>query len=119
MGSEVDSFALPGGGKRLEFRGSGARTCMVDVDASGKMVRATQVLTPESRWRRRRTRVSQRRRVQWQDGGMRTRYEVGFRLGKEGDPWFRQPPGQRPDPQVGMRGCYPAALAALEVQWQS
>ena len=23
-------------------------------------------------------------------------YEVGYRMGKESDPWFRQPPGQRP-----------------------
>ena len=42
MGSEVASYALPGGGKRLEFRG------MVDVDAAGKMVHAEQVLTPEN-----------------------------------------------------------------------
>ncbi len=48
MGSEVASYALPGGGKRLEFRGRGARTYMVDVDAAGKMVRAEQVLTPEN-----------------------------------------------------------------------
>jgi len=48
MGSEVASYALPGGGKRLEFRGRGARTYMVDVDAAGKMVRVTQVLTPQN-----------------------------------------------------------------------
>ncbi len=48
MGTEVASYALPGGGKRLEFRGSGARTYMVDVDASGKMVQAVQVLNTDN-----------------------------------------------------------------------
>jgi hypothetical protein len=43
MGTEVASFALPNGGKRLEFRGNGADTYMVDIDASGKMVQAVQV----------------------------------------------------------------------------
>jgi hypothetical protein len=44
MGTEAASYALPNGGKRLEFRGSGASTFMVDIDASGKMVQAVQVL---------------------------------------------------------------------------
>ncbi len=48
MGSEVASYPLPAGGKRLEFRGAGARTYMVDVDASGKMVQAVQVLNPDN-----------------------------------------------------------------------
>lgn len=43
MGTEAASFALPGGGKRLEFRGSGADIFMVDIDAAGKMLRAVQV----------------------------------------------------------------------------
>ncbi len=48
MGTEVASYALPNGGKRLEFRGSGARTYMVDVDASGKMTEAVQVLNTDN-----------------------------------------------------------------------
>jgi outer membrane protein assembly factor BamE (lipoprotein component of BamABCDE complex) len=44
MGTPVASYALPNGGKRLEFRGSGARTYMLDVDASGKLVNWVQVL---------------------------------------------------------------------------
>lgn len=48
MGTEVASYALPDGGKRLEFSGSGARTYMVDVDASGKMTQAVQVLNTDN-----------------------------------------------------------------------
>ena len=48
MGTEVASYALPDGGKRLEFRGSGPRTYMVDVDASGKMTQAVQVLNTDN-----------------------------------------------------------------------
>ena len=44
MGTPVATYALPGGGKRLEFRGSGPRTYMVDVDASGRLVSSVQVL---------------------------------------------------------------------------
>jgi outer membrane protein assembly factor BamE (lipoprotein component of BamABCDE complex) len=44
MGTPVASYALSNGGKRLEFRGSGARTYMLDVDASGKLVNWVQVL---------------------------------------------------------------------------
>jgi outer membrane protein assembly factor BamE (lipoprotein component of BamABCDE complex) len=44
MGTPVATHALPNGGQRLEFRGSGARTYMVDVDASGKLVNWVQVL---------------------------------------------------------------------------
>jgi hypothetical protein len=29
---------------------------------------------------------------------MRTLYDVGFRLAKDGDPWFRQPPGRSSEP---------------------
>lgn len=46
MGTPVATHALPGGGKRLEFRGSGARTYMLDVDASGRLVDWSQVLEP-------------------------------------------------------------------------
>ena len=48
MGTEVASYPLAGGGQRLEFRGAGARTYMVDVDASGKMVQAVQVLNTDN-----------------------------------------------------------------------
>ena len=48
MGTQVPSYALPDGGKRLEFRGSGPRTYMVDVDASGKMTQAVQVLNTDN-----------------------------------------------------------------------
>lgn len=44
MGTPVATYALPGGGQRLEFRGNGARTYMLDVDASGKLVQWVQVL---------------------------------------------------------------------------
>lgn len=44
MGAPRATYALPGGGKRLEFRGSGPRTYMLDVDASGRLVSWTQVL---------------------------------------------------------------------------
>lgn len=44
MGQERASYPLPNGGKRLEFRGRGPNTFMVDVDASGRMVQAVQVL---------------------------------------------------------------------------
>jgi len=48
MGAEVASYPLPDGGKRLEFRGAGARTYMVDVDASGRMTQAVQVLNTDN-----------------------------------------------------------------------
>jgi len=48
LGNEVASYPLPGGGKRMEFRGNGARTWMLDVDASGKLVDAVQVLNPDN-----------------------------------------------------------------------
>jgi hypothetical protein len=48
MGNPVATYALPEGGKRLEFRGAGARTYMVDVDATGKMVQAVQVLNTDN-----------------------------------------------------------------------
>jgi len=44
MGTPRATYALPGGGQRLEFRGSGPRTFMLDVDASGKLLAWTQVL---------------------------------------------------------------------------
>jgi hypothetical protein len=44
MGVPAATHALPGGGKRLEFRGNGARTYMLDVDASGRLVDWVQVL---------------------------------------------------------------------------
>jgi hypothetical protein len=44
MGAPRASYALPNGGQRLEFRGSGANTFMLDVDASGKLVNWVQVL---------------------------------------------------------------------------
>ena len=44
LGTERASYPLPDGGKRLEFRGSGAQTFMVDFDAAGRMVQAVQVL---------------------------------------------------------------------------
>ena len=44
MGTPVATYALPGGGKRLEFRASGSRTYMLDVDASGRLVQWVQVL---------------------------------------------------------------------------
>jgi hypothetical protein len=44
MGTPRASYALPGGGQRLEFRGNGERTYMLDVDAAGKLVSWTQVL---------------------------------------------------------------------------
>ena len=44
LGTPRAEYTLPGGGRRLEFRGSGMRTYMVDVDASGRMLSWTQVL---------------------------------------------------------------------------
>jgi hypothetical protein len=44
MGTPRATYALSNGGTRLEFRGSGARTYMVDVDASGRLVSWVQVL---------------------------------------------------------------------------
>jgi len=44
MGMPAATYALPGGGKRLEFRGNGPRTYMIDVDASGRLVQWVQVL---------------------------------------------------------------------------
>ena len=44
MGAPRATYALPGGGQRLEFRGRGPRTFMLDVDASGRLVASTQVL---------------------------------------------------------------------------
>jgi hypothetical protein len=48
MGSPRATHALPNGGKRLEFAGRGARTYMLDVDAAGRLVSATQVLNEAS-----------------------------------------------------------------------
>ena len=45
MGTPVASYPLPNGGKRLEFSGRGAMTYMLDVDASGRLVKWEQVLT--------------------------------------------------------------------------
>jgi outer membrane protein assembly factor BamE (lipoprotein component of BamABCDE complex) len=44
MGSPRATYALPDGGKRLEFAGRGASTYMLDVDAAGRLVSAAQVL---------------------------------------------------------------------------
>lgn len=44
MGTPRATYALPGGGQRLEFRGSGPNTFMLDVDAAGRLVSVTQVL---------------------------------------------------------------------------
>lgn len=43
MGTPSATHALPGGAKRLEFQASGARTFMLDVDASGTLLRVQQV----------------------------------------------------------------------------
>ena len=48
MGTPRATYALPNGGKRLEFRGRGARTYMVDVDASGRLVASVQVLNVDN-----------------------------------------------------------------------
>jgi SmpA / OmlA family len=48
MGSPRATYALPNGGKRLEFAGRGARTYMLDVDAAGRLVDATQVLNEDN-----------------------------------------------------------------------
>ena len=48
LGNAAASYPLPNGGKRLEFRGSGPRTYMVDIDATGKMVQAVQVLNTDN-----------------------------------------------------------------------
>ncbi len=48
LGNEAASYPLSNGGKRLEFRGSGPRTYMVDIDATGKMVQAVQVLNTDN-----------------------------------------------------------------------
>ena len=45
MGTPVATHALPDGGKRLEYSGRGAVTYMLDVDASGRLVKWSQVLT--------------------------------------------------------------------------
>ena len=45
MGTPVATHTLPNGDKRLEFSGRGAMTYMLDVDASGRLVKWTQVLT--------------------------------------------------------------------------
>ena len=44
MGTPVATYVLPGGGKRMEFRGNGPRTYMLDVDASGRLIQWVQVL---------------------------------------------------------------------------
>lgn len=44
MGQPRATYPLPDGGKRLEYAGGGARTYMVDIDASGRMVRVVQAL---------------------------------------------------------------------------
>jgi SmpA / OmlA family len=44
MGEPRATYPLANGGKRLEFRGSGPLTFMLDVDASGKLVQSVQVL---------------------------------------------------------------------------
>ena len=43
MGTPRATYALPDGGKRLEFRGRGADIYMVDVDAAGRLVDLVQV----------------------------------------------------------------------------
>ena len=48
MGQERASYPLPGGGQRLEFRGRGPNTFMVDVDASGRTVQVVQVLNADN-----------------------------------------------------------------------
>ncbi len=48
LGRETASYPLPNGGKRLEFSGRGARTFMVDVDASGRLVEWNQVLNEDN-----------------------------------------------------------------------
>ena len=48
MGTPRATYALPNGGKRLEFRGRGPRTYMVDVDASGRLVASVQVLNVDN-----------------------------------------------------------------------
>ena len=48
MGTPVATYALPNGGKRLEYRGRGPRTYMVDVDASGRLVSWVQVLNEDN-----------------------------------------------------------------------
>lgn len=48
MGAPRATYALPGGGQRLEFRGSGPRTYMVDVDAAGRLVAVVQVLNEDN-----------------------------------------------------------------------
>lgn len=48
MGVPAATHTLPDGGKRLEFQGSGARTFMLDVDASGRLLRWQQVRTEAS-----------------------------------------------------------------------
>ena len=48
LGTPRARYALPNGGKRLEFRGRGARTYMLDVDASGRLVSSAQVLNTDN-----------------------------------------------------------------------
>lgn len=43
MGAPAATHTLPDGAKRLEFQASGARTFMLDVDASGRLLRWQQV----------------------------------------------------------------------------
>lgn len=47
MGAPTGEYALPGGGRRLEYASGpfGRRTQMFDFDAAGQLVRAEQVLT--------------------------------------------------------------------------
>lgn len=46
LGAPIATHPLPGGGQRLEYRGNGPFTYMLDVDAGGRLVASTQVLTP-------------------------------------------------------------------------
>jgi hypothetical protein len=50
FGGATAEYALPNGGRRLEFRqGSfGRQTYMLDFDATGRLVANTQVLTPQT-----------------------------------------------------------------------
>lgn len=47
MGAPTATFAMPDGGRRLEYRRGpyGKHTYMIDVDATGRVLSATQVLT--------------------------------------------------------------------------
>lgn len=48
MGTPSATHTLPDGGQRLEFQASGARTYMLDVDASGRLQSWQQVRTEAS-----------------------------------------------------------------------